>query len=58
MEFNGYGGLSMDGVFGALIDSRQVRKLPVEWLLLLLLVYLIVIGPPMLLGSRAAERTV
>ena len=33
------------GVFGALIDSRQVRKLPVQWLLLLLIVYLIVIGP-------------
>ena len=28
-----------------MIDSRQVRKLPVEWLLLLLVVYLIVIGP-------------
>ncbi len=40
-----YGGWSVDGVFGALIDSRQVRKLPVEWLLLLLLVYLVVIGP-------------
>ena len=44
-EFASYGGWSMDGVFGALIDSRQVRKLPVEWLLLLLLVYLVVIGP-------------
>ena len=43
-ETAGYGGWSLDGVFGALIDSRQVRKLPVEWLLLLL-VYLIVIGP-------------
>jgi hypothetical protein len=40
-----YGGWSIDGVFGALIDSRQVRKLPVKWLLLLLVVYLIVIGP-------------
>jgi hypothetical protein len=40
-----WGGWSIDGVFGALIDSRQVRKLPVEWLLLLLLVYLVVIGP-------------
>lgn len=40
-----YGGWSLDGVFGALIDSNQVRKLPVEWLLLLLVVYLIVIGP-------------
>lgn len=39
------GGYSIDGVFGALIDSRQIKKLPVEWLLLLLVVYLIVIGP-------------
>jgi hypothetical protein len=44
-QYNAYGGWSLDGVFGALIDSRQVRKLPVEWLLLLLLVYLVVIGP-------------
>jgi len=42
---NIYGGSSLDGVFGAMIDSRQVRKLPVEWLLVLLLVYLVVIGP-------------
>lgn len=40
----GYG-LGVDGLFGALIDSRQVHKLPVGWLLLLLLVYLAVIGP-------------
>ena len=40
-----YGGWSIDGVFGAMIDSRQVRKLPVQWLLLLLIVYLLVIGP-------------
>jgi hypothetical protein len=36
---------SIDGVFGAMVDSKQIRKLPVEWLLLLLLVYLLVIGP-------------
>jgi hypothetical protein len=42
---NPYGGWSMDGVFGAMIDSRQVRKPPVSWLLLLLVVYLVVIGP-------------
>jgi len=42
---NPYGGMSVDGVFGAMIDSRQVRKLPVQWLLLLLVVYLLVIGP-------------
>lgn len=44
-DFSNWGAWSMDGVFGALIDSRQVKKLPVEWLLLLLLVYLVVIGP-------------
>ncbi len=44
-HLNFYGGWSSDGVFGAMIDSRQVRKLPVHWLLLLLVVYLLVIGP-------------
>lgn len=44
-DIQAYGGLHIDGVFGALIDSRQVRKLPVQWLLLLLVVYLVVIGP-------------
>ncbi|PYK01031.1 MAG: hypothetical protein DME23_05240 [Verrucomicrobia bacterium] len=44
-NLNAYGGWSVDGVFGAMIDSRQVRKLPVQWLLLLLIVYLLVIGP-------------
>lgn len=44
-HLNFYGGWSVDGVFGAMIDSRQVRKLPVHWLLLLLVVYLLVIGP-------------
>ena len=43
--FNTYSGRSLDGVFGAMIDSKQVRKLPVGWLLLLLLAYLAVIGP-------------
>lgn len=38
-------GQSLDGVFGAMIDSRQVRKLPVGWLLALLVGYLVVIGP-------------
>jgi hypothetical protein len=42
--YAGYGH-SADGIFGAMIDSRQVHKLPVGWLLLLLLVYLLVIGP-------------
>ena len=42
---NPYGGSSLDGVFGAMIDSRQVHAMPVLWLLLLLAVYLVVIGP-------------
>lgn len=41
----GGGGYGVDGLFGAMIDSRQVRKLPVGWLLLLLVGYLVVIGP-------------
>lgn len=39
------GGPSIDGLFGAMLDSRQVRKLPVAALLLILVVYLAVIGP-------------
>ena len=39
------GGLGLDGIFGAMIDSRQIRKLPIPWLLVMLLVYLAVIGP-------------
>jgi hypothetical protein len=44
-EFAAQGGWSSDGIFGAMIDTRQVHKLPVGWLLLLLLIYLVVIGP-------------
>ena len=44
-DFNRSGGWSSDGIFGAMIDSKQVHKLPIEWLLLLLVVYLVVIGP-------------
>jgi hypothetical protein len=36
---------SSDGIFGAMIDSKQVRKLPLGWLLALLAAYLVVIGP-------------
>ena len=36
---------SIDGVYGAMLDSRQVSKLPIVWLLLLLAAYLIIIGP-------------
>ncbi len=43
--FNQRTGYGIDGVFGAMIDSKQIRKLPVEWLLLLLILYLAVIGP-------------
>src|SRR5204863_4101407 len=44
-EYARYVNYSIDGVFGAMIDSKQVRKLPVGWLLLLLVGYLVVIGP-------------
>ena len=37
--------MSSDGIFGAMIDSKQVRKLPLGWLLALLAAYLAVIGP-------------
>ncbi len=43
--FTAPGRLSSDGIFGAMIDSKQVRKLPLGWLLALLLAYLAVIGP-------------
>jgi hypothetical protein len=39
------GRLGSDGLFGAMIDSKQVHKLPLGWLLLLLAAYLVVIGP-------------
>jgi len=42
---NFFGGRSLDSIFGAMIETRQVRKLPVGFLLLLLLAYLVVIGP-------------
>ena len=40
-----WGGRGIDTVFGSMIETRQIRKLPVGVLLLLLLVYLVVIGP-------------
>ncbi len=43
--FNAYGGRSLDGIFGSMIETRQIRKLPITFLLLLLVVYLVVIGP-------------
>jgi hypothetical protein len=42
---SGYVSRNLDGVMGAMVDSEQVRKLPVGWLLLLLVAYLAVIGP-------------
>ena len=39
------GGQASDGIFKAMIDTRQIHQLPVAWLLLLLVVYLVVIGP-------------
>ena len=36
---------SSDGIFDSMIDSKQVRKLPLPWLLALLVAYLAVIGP-------------
>lgn len=45
-----------DGVFGALLDTRQVNKLPYHWLLLLLVVYLIVIGPLDMYWLRKINR--
>lgn len=47
---------SADGVFGALLDTRQVNKLPYHWLLLLLVVYLIVIGPLDMYWLRKINR--
>ena len=44
-EVSRAGASGIDGIFGAMLDSRQIRKLPVGALLLLLVVYLAVIGP-------------
>lgn len=44
-DFRQAGSWSSDGIFGAMLETRQVNKLPVHWLLLLLIVYLAVIGP-------------
>ena len=44
-DYRQMGGWGSDGIFGAMVDTRQVHKLPVTWLLLLLIVYLVVIGP-------------
>ena len=44
-KFDRYGGDSLDRLFCSLIESRQIRKLPVSWLLLLLAAYLAIIGP-------------
>jgi hypothetical protein len=51
-----YGGQGVDGLFGLMIDSRQVRKLPISWLLVLLVTYLVVIGPLDRYVLRRARR--
>lgn len=40
-----YGSRSLDTLFGAMVETTQIRKLPVGALLLLLVAYLAVIGP-------------
>lgn len=44
-DFHLQGGWGTDGLFGAMLDSRQVHKLPLTWLFLLLILYLAMIGP-------------
>jgi hypothetical protein len=44
-DFQAQTGWSTDAVFGALLDTRQARTIPIGWLLLLFLGYLVVIGP-------------
>src|SRR5439155_19698047 len=43
-QYNRFGGQRLDGVFGAMIDSKQVRKLPIGWLLLVVLASMVLIG--------------
>ena len=40
-----YGRMNVDGLYGTMLDSRQVSKLPVIWLIVLLITYLVIIGP-------------
>jgi len=42
LDFTVYGGRSLDAVFGGMVETRQIRKLPIGFLLLLLVVYLVV----------------
>lgn len=42
---NAYGYRTTDNLAGLLIDTSQIRKLPVAWLMMILIAYLIVIGP-------------
>ncbi|WCJ60660.1 hypothetical protein NXS98_05910 [Fontisphaera persica] len=35
----------IDGIMGQIIDSRQIRQLPLGWMVVLLMGYLVVIGP-------------
>ncbi|HAM71440.1 MAG TPA: hypothetical protein DCM86_07345 [Verrucomicrobiales bacterium] len=47
---------STDAIFGSIVDSKQIRKLPVGWLLLILVTYLVVIGPVDRLWLRRINR--
>jgi hypothetical protein len=44
-DFNVPAGSSLDALVASMIETKQVRKLPVFWLLAILVVYLFVIGP-------------
>ena len=50
------GGRSVDGVFGAMIHSRQDKKLPWPWLIFILAFYLVVIGPIDFLMLKRKKR--
>ena len=40
-----YTSWNVDGILCSLVETGQIQKMPYEWLLLLLVVYLLVIGP-------------
>lgn len=44
-ELQRYGRQPVEGAIGAVIETKQIRKLSLGWLLLLLLAYVVIIGP-------------
>jgi hypothetical protein len=44
-ELQRYGRQPIEGAIGAVIETKQIRKLSLGWLLLLLLAYVVIIGP-------------